>query len=50
MLLVQVAEALEGAVDVDRGVVAPAAKLHDHALRLAERIGADQDAAVRVFV
>jgi hypothetical protein len=37
-------------VNVDRIVVAAPAQLDDHPLRLAERIGADQHAAVRIGV
>jgi len=50
MLLVKLAEALERSVNVDRAVMAAAPQLHDQPLRLAERIGADQNAALRIFV
>ena len=47
---VEVAQPLERAVDVDRIVMAAAAQLGDQPLRLAERIGADQDAALGIVV
>ena len=50
VLLIEVTEALKRAVDVDGVVMAPAAKFRDHALRLAQRIGADEDAALGIFV
>ena len=45
--LVEPAELLHRAVQVDRAVVAGVAQHPDHALRLAERIGADQVRALR---
>ena len=47
---IEVAQSLERAVDVDRRIMAPASQLHHQPLRLAERISADQDAALRIFV
>ncbi len=47
---VELAQPLQRAVDVDRIVMAAAAQLHDQPLRLAERIGADQDAALGIVV
>ena len=48
--LVQPAHPLHRAVEEDRLVVAGRAQLGDQALRLAERVGADQHAAIRMIV
>src|SRR3546814_17362712 len=40
------ARPFERAMDIDRGLPARGAQFGDHPLRLAERIGADEDAAV----
>ena len=49
-LLVQVAQPLQRAVQVDRRLVAALAQLGDHPLRLAQRIGADDHAPLRIGV